>query len=150
MKVLLNLTERDAKAIFFEGKKRGSFKVLYLYKHSFKKHMRKIEKQMNQAIRGQRNWAGSNTTVFTSDNGLESTVYLHGNHIATYFHDERKLQLFDGGWQSVTTKSRLNALLSEFKPQFGVFQKNWTWFVSDRLRQAVMPFNDGFTFKTLN
>ena len=88
--------------------------------------MRKLEKQMNQAIRGQRNWAGSNTTVFTSDNGLESTVYLHGNHIATYFHDERTLQIFDGGWQSVTTKSRLNALLSEFKPQFGVFQKNWT------------------------
>ena len=37
---------------------------------------------MNQAIRGQRNLAGSNTTVFTTDNGLESTVYLHGNHIA--------------------------------------------------------------------
>ena len=80
---------------------------------------------MNQAIRGQRNWAGSNTTVFTTDNGLESTVYLHGNHIATYFHYDRVLQLFDGGWQSVTTKSRLNALLDEFKPQFKVFQKNW-------------------------
>ena len=37
--------------------------------------MRKIETQMNQAIRGQRNWAGSNTTVFTSDNGLESKVF---------------------------------------------------------------------------
>ena len=44
--------------------------------------MRKLEREMNQAIRGQRNWAGSNTTVFTTDNGLESTVYLHGNHIA--------------------------------------------------------------------
>ena len=90
--------------------------------------MRKIERQMNQAIRGQRNQSGSNTTVFTTDNGLESTVYLHGNHIATYFHDTRELQLFDGGWQTVTTKSRLNALLSEFKPGFGVFQKNWQWF----------------------
>ena len=39
--------------------------------------MRKLEREMNQAIRGQRNWAGSNTTVFTTDNGLESTVYLH-------------------------------------------------------------------------
>ena len=105
--------------------------------------MRKLEKQMNQAIRGQRNWAGSNTTVFTSDNGLESTVYLHGNHIATYFHDKRKLQIFDGGWQSVTTKSRLNALLSEFKPQFNVFQKNWTWYVSDRLNNSVFPFVSG-------
>ena len=105
--------------------------------------MRKLEQQMNSAIRGQRNWAGSNTTVFTSDNGLESTVYLHGNHIATFFHDTRELQIFDGGWQSVTTKSRLNALCSEFKPAFGVFQKNWTWYVSDRLNNSVFPFVSG-------
>ena len=85
--------------------------------------MRKIERQMNQAIRGQRNWSGSNTTVFTTDNGLESTVYLHGNHIATYFHYDRKLQLFDGGWQSNTTKSRLNALLDEFDYGSFVFKK---------------------------
>ena len=91
--------------------------------------MRKLEKQMNQAIRGQRNWAGSNTTVFTTDNGLESTVYLHGNHIATYFHDTRELQMFDGGWQSNTTKSRLNALCDEFAVGHGVFQKNWQWFL---------------------
>ena len=85
--------------------------------------MRKLEREMNQAIRGQRNWAGSNTTVFTTDNGLESTVYLHGNHIATYFHYDRTLQIFDGGWQSVTTKSRLNALLDEFDYGSFVFQK---------------------------
>ncbi len=76
--------------------------------------MRKIESQMNRAIRTQSNWSGSNTTVFTSDNGLHSKVFLHGNHIATYFHAERQLQIFDGGWQSNTTKSRLNALCDEF------------------------------------
>ena len=103
------------------------FKLFLLYKH-YSNIMRKLEKQMNQAIRGQRNWAGSNTTVFTTDNGLESTVYLHGNHIATYFHDTRELQIFDGGWQSVTTKSRLNALLDEFDYGSFVFQKNWQWF----------------------
>ena len=91
--------------------------------------MRKLEKQMNQAIRGQRNWAGSNTTVFTTDNGLESTVYLHGNHIATYNHVDRSLSLLDGGWQTVTTKSRLNALLDEFDYGSFVFQKNWQWFL---------------------
>ena len=107
--------------------------------------MRKLEQQMNQAIRGQRNWAGSNTTVFTTDNGLESTVYLHGNHIATYFHYDRTLQIFDGGWQSVTTKSRLNALLDEFVPSMGIFQKNWTWFLSDRLDGSVVPFISGMT-----
>ena len=38
---------------------------------------------------------------------LSQMFILHGNHIATYFHDKRKLQIFDGGWQSNTTKSRL-------------------------------------------
>ena len=105
--------------------------------------MRQIEKNMNHAIRSQKNWSGSNTTVFTTDDGLESTVFLHGNHIATFWHDTRQLQLKDGGWQSNTTKSRLNALLSEFKPGFGVFQKNWQWFVSDRLNNKVFPFISG-------
>jgi len=105
--------------------------------------MRKIETQMNQAIRGQRNWAGSNTTVFTDDAGLYSTVYLHGNKIASYSHVDRSLEILDGGWRSNTTKSRLNALLSEFKPSFGVFQKNWEWFISDRLNNKVFPFISG-------
>ena len=58
-------------------------------------------------------------------------VYLHGNHIATYNYANRELALYDGGWQSNTTKSRLNALCNEFATGFGVFQKNWEWFVSD-------------------
>lgn len=107
--------------------------------------MRKIETQMNKAIRTQSNWAGSNTSVHTTDNGLESTVYLHGNHIATYFHAERKLQLFDGGWQSNTTKSRLNALLDEFAYGTFVFQKQWEWFVGKNFNPAQKEdFYNGF------
>ena len=109
--------------------------------------MRKLEKQMNQAIRGQRNWAGSNTTVMTDDAGLYSTVYLHGNKIASYSHVTRDLEILDGGWQTVTTKSRLNALLSEFKPNFGVFQKNWQWFISDRFSGINIPFISGTSVK---
>ena len=107
--------------------------------------MRKLERQMNQAIRGQRNWAGSNTTVFTTDNGLESTVYLHGNHIATYFHYDRKLQLFDGGWQSVTTKSRLNALLDEFGGGDRVIQKDFAWYLVSNLDNSRRAFFSGIT-----
>ena len=91
--------------------------------------MRKIETQMNTAIWSKKNWAGSNTTVITEDD--ISTVMLHGNHIATYYHDKKELALFDGGWQSNTTKSRLNALCNEFAIGFGVFQKNFNWFISD-------------------
>ena len=91
--------------------------------------MRQIEKNMNSAIWSKKNWTGSNTTVITEDN--VSTVMLHGNHIATYYHDTKELTLFDGGWQSNTTKSRLNALCFELATGFGVFQKNWEWFISD-------------------
>ena len=91
--------------------------------------MRKIETQMNTAIWSKKNWAGSNTTVITEDD--ISTVMLHGNHIATYYHNTKELTLFDGGWQSNTTKSRLNALCNEFAIGFGVFQKNFNWFISD-------------------
>ena len=105
--------------------------------------MRKIETQMNNAIKSQKNWAGSNTTVITEDD--ISTVMLHGNHIATYYHDTKELALFDGGWQSNTTKSRLNALCSELATGFSVFQKNWEWFVSDFQSKTVKDFVDGIT-----
>ena len=104
--------------------------------------MRQIEKNMNSAIWSKTNWAGSNTTVITEDD--ISTVMLHGNHIATYYHDTKELTLFDGGWQSVTTKSRLNALCAEFATGFGVFQKNWEWFISD-FSNNKKEFADGIT-----
>ena len=104
--------------------------------------MRQIEKNMNSAIWSKKNWAGSNTTVITENN--VSTIMLHGNHIATYYHDTKELTLFDGGWQSNTTKSRLNALCAEFATGFGVFQKNWEWFVSD-FSNDKKEFADGIT-----
>ena len=104
--------------------------------------MRQIEKQMNSAIWSKTNWAGSNTTVITEDN--ESKVMLHGNHIATYNHTLKELELFDGGWQSNTTKSRLNALCYEFATGFGVFQKNWEWFISD-FSNNKKEFDNGIT-----
>ena len=110
--------------------------------------MRKIETQMNNAIKSQKNWNGSNTSVITENDGgtigAESHVYLHGNHIATYTHKIKELQLFDGGWQSNTTKSRLNALCYEFTTGFSVFQKNWEWFVSD-FSDNKKEFADGIT-----
>ena len=111
--------------------------------------MRQIEKNMNSAIWSKTNWSNSNTSVITEDDGgtigAESHVYLHGNHIATYTHKIKELQLFDGGWQSNTTKSRLNALCYEFATGFGVFQKNWNWFVGDFQNKTVKDFADGIT-----
>ena len=90
--------------------------------------MRKVEIQMNHAIRYRKNWAGSNTMVRVYKEVVE--VFLHGNHIASLDTATHKLTIKDGGWQSNTTKSRLNALLSEFRPHTRVFQKNYEWFIS--------------------
>ena len=89
--------------------------------------MRKIERQMNSAIRSGRNFSSSNTAVRHGFEG-EADVYLHGNHIATV--KSNSIIIKDGGWQSNTTKSRLNALLDEFSYGMRVFQKNYEWFIS--------------------
>ena len=111
--------------------------------------MRKIEMEMNSAIRYRRNFSKANTSVrcFKNRDGIttEMDVFLHGNHIASLDTATNQLTIKDGGWQSVTTKSRLNALLDEFVPSMGVFQKNWDWFVSDRLTGQVVPFISGMT-----
>ena len=100
--------------------------------------MRKIETQMIQAIEDNTNWTSANTCV-TLEDGI-SKVYLHGNKIAAIGEDW--MQLFDGGRQSKTTKSRLNALLSAFGMDGEyVFQKNFQWFVN--YQGSPIPFFDG-------
>ena len=105
--------------------------------------MRKIETNMNEAIQNDKNWAGANTTV-RHDHGV-AFVFLHGNLICEIGDDWMKLM--DGGWQSKTTKSRLNALLTEFgKAGERVFQKAGEWFVTLNMaggELVTVPFRSG-------
>jgi hypothetical protein len=89
--------------------------------------MRKIETQMNEAVIEALNWKSGNTEVKT-DLSNNSRVFLHGHHIATV--GDKFIQLFDGGWRTATTKSRLNALLFANGSDDKVFQKKGEWFVS--------------------
>ena len=110
--------------------------------------MRKIETQMIDAINDNINWSKDNTSVIFQDE--VSKVYLHGNLIAEVGDDF--LKLFDGNRQSTTTKSRLNAILSEFGYTCGtkreyVFQKQFEWFIQmfDLTEKAMrtIPFTTG-------
>ena len=92
--------------------------------------MRKLEKQMNFALSNKGNWNGSNTSVSYNENTNCSSVYLHGHQIATLEHDTKAIKLSSCGYETVTTKSRLNAILEEVKYGCKVFQKNFNWFVS--------------------
>ena len=93
--------------------------------------MRKVEQQMNEAILNRKDFFKGNTSVenyITETGAREAVVKLHGNHIATIGDT---LQISDAGWQTVTTKSRLNALLNEFAEGCYLFQKNFDWFLGD-------------------
>ena len=103
------------------------------------KTMRKVEQQMNEAILNRKDFFKGNTSVenyITETGAREAVVHLHGNHIATVGDT---LQICDAGWQTVTTKSRLNALCNEFAEGCYVFQKNFDWFLGDA-DGNVLPF----------
>lgn len=93
--------------------------------------MRKIEQQMNEAIRERRNWQCSNTGVYyeAAGNpfGPRSEIYLHGNHIADYWHDSKELDVDIRTlqqWPSMTTRSRLRALGADLVSIKGVLHLN--------------------------
>ena len=92
--------------------------------------MRKLERQMNFAISNKADWCGSNTQVNYNSNTNCSTISLHGHSIATVDHNLKAVKLSSCGYQTNTTKSRLNAILQEVKYGCNVFQKNFNWFVS--------------------
>lgn len=103
--------------------------------------MRKIESQMTSAISRRGNFSKSNTQVVTDSSG-DSSVYLHGHRIAT-IHNNNDITLSSCGWETVTTKSRLNAILDDFAYGLRIFQRDWCWYIgtSDKDKQL---FFDGF------
>ena len=104
--------------------------------------MRKIETLMNKAITNGVDFKLDNTEVVSCTNVAD--VYLHGNLIARI--GETWIELFDGGWRTATTKSRLNAILKEHGNGDCVYQKKGEWFVtfSDyRNNSVTVPFFSG-------
>ena len=96
---------------------------------------------MNFAISNKGDWSSSNTRVEFNNNTNCSSVFLHGHNIATFDHNLKAVKISSCGWQTVTTKSRLNAILSEVKYGCSVFQKQWNWYVS--FRGQTQDFVDG-------
>jgi len=98
---------------------------------------------MIAAINASKNWQSANTSVHFNEESNTSIVRLHGNKIAEITDND--MTIFDGGWQTTTTKSRLNALCSEFCiTGEGVFQKNFQWYV----RLFVGAINGKQIYKT--
>jgi len=93
--------------------------------------MRLIERKMIAAIHERKDWKCDNTRVICtqfvhSDHVIDRvSVILHGSTIAIITPTD--VDVSDCGYQTPTTKSRLNAILREFCGA-GIYQKNHKWF----------------------
>jgi hypothetical protein len=106
-----------------------------------------IEQQMIRAINYQENWRKDNTAVEVVHHGIHGThsyqkeiqVRLHGNLIARIFPGDRMI-LSSCGWETKTTKSRLNALLHHYnKP--GIYQEKFVWYRENEEFEDNMEFS---------
>lgn len=76
--------------------------------------MRKIEQQMCAAISNGQTWQCGNTIV-RFDNRM-AIVGLHHSQIA-YIHKDGTARISLAGWNTPTTRSRVNAILDQFVPR---------------------------------
>lgn len=90
--------------------------------------MRVIERKMIEAIRTRKPMRIDNTTV--EHDGMTTTVRLHGHAIAMLDWTTYTFTISNCGWATVTTKSRLNALLRTFTGK-SIYQHKHVWYMGD-------------------
>ena len=88
--------------------------------------MRAITKQSIDAFLNAKKFSKQNMLVEVLSN--VTILKLHGNAIAYLYNDPQKtLSITNAGWQSNTTKERLNAL-----PNVSIQQKNYVWYLNGK------------------
>ena len=94
--------------------------------------MRKISKDAARAFCNNRKFNRDNTQVrsFPTIAGTMTELYLHGNIIARKRNDKIHLSL--AGWPTMTTRERLNTLLSELESDVRFRQSKHEQFAIDR------------------
>lgn len=78
---------------------------------------------------------------------LATKVYLENECVVVQYHDTQVVRFNDdtiwldnGGWETHTTKQRMNQAALEFDLNFYVFQSKFVWYVS--FDNKVIPFSD--------
>lgn len=83
------------------------------------------------------------TTIRGNENGALEVVYVSTPIVKL---EGDTVTLNSGGWETVTTKRKMNQTSNQFDLGFGVFQKDWIWFV-DLPNGETVKFTDGMSFK---
>lgn len=110
--------------------------------------MRKVEAGMVDAIwwhlhsdKSGQIFKSGNTTVSIIHEGIRGTysyhrtieVALHDNVIAVIDPSLMRIKLSNCGWETTTTKSRLNVLIECFTDMVGIHQHQHVWYQGDSL-----------------
>jgi hypothetical protein len=87
---------------------------------------------------GQTQTIGKTATTVYTQNGYTFVKY-HRTDVVMFNH--HSIVLNSGGWDTATTKNRMNQTSNQFDLGFQVFQKDWNWFVD--FKGDTLEFSDG-------
>ena len=85
----------------------------------------------------QNNKVGTVATSVFNDNGVMKCVY---HHTIVVEWDNKHITLDTGGWQTLTTKTRMNQVSNQYGLGYQVYQEDFNWYVM--YKGEVIPFND--------
>jgi hypothetical protein len=79
------------------------------------------------------------TRIENTDNVMQ--VIYHNTAIVSVDNSSGNITLNSGGYESVTTKRKMNQASRQFNLGYSVFQKNFIWYVT--YKDETMEFYDG-------
>lgn len=87
---------------------------------------------------------GRHATKVKTENGWTFVTY-HATTVIRFNYEH--IILDSGGWQTLTTKNRMNQASNQFGLGIYVYQKDFNWFVHIETTGERLPFKDGMTIK---
>jgi hypothetical protein len=90
-----------------------------------------------------KNEVGSHKTSVIMDNDNVLMVTYHNTIVVKVSDDE--IVLNSGGWQTSTTKRRMNQASLQYNLGFSVYQSDFCWYVS--YNGDIIPFKDNMILK---
>ena len=114
----------------------GSYSESVIYYDSkLNNNKRKEQQQMAQV----QTIGTHRTTVANLKHEYQSETVVTYHKTAVVRFNEFNIELNTGGWDTVTTKLRMNQTSNQFDLGYHVFQKNFDWFV--KIWDKVYPYN---------
>lgn len=82
---------------------------------------------------------GNNTIAHRLDDNTVAIKYHRTNILK--INQDNTVTISTGGWETTTTKDRLNQFLS--CRGFGIYQKKGVWYIKERGDDEAVPYEDG-------